>query len=128
MNYILQTIWQTFDTFHPPFREYAKRVLKLRVSPYKMACAFVLTGTVLTELIPLIISLIIQEAALGTLDGHLSIEHLRLMIIHALWILARILDLLSIIMAGLLTLIVAELLPLNYAVQRALYVNPAIIG
>ncbi|EPS36756.1 hypothetical protein H072_9573 [Dactylellina haptotyla CBS 200.50] len=88
-------------------QEYAKQVLKLRRRPYSIICAFVFTGSAMAELIPLLISLIIQEASHGTVSGNL--------------------DAISIVIAVGLVIIFVELLPLGYTVRKALFVNRFLI-
>ncbi|KAF3941408.1 hypothetical protein ABW19_dt0206942 [Dactylella cylindrospora] len=88
-------------------REYAKMILKLRKRPYSMICAFVFTGSAMAELIPLIISLIIQEISQQTVTGNLNA--------------------ISIIFAVGLVIIFVELLPLAYTVRKALFVSRFLI-
>ncbi|KAK6341869.1 hypothetical protein TWF730_001355 [Orbilia blumenaviensis] len=88
-------------------KEYAKMVLKLRRRPYNMICAFVFTGSAMAELIPLVISLIMQEISQGTVSGNLNA--------------------ISIVIAVFLVIVFVELLPLGYTVRKALFVNRFLI-
>ncbi|KAF3921705.1 hypothetical protein ABW21_db0204987 [Orbilia brochopaga] len=88
-------------------KEYAQMVLKLRKRPYNMICAFVFTGSAMAELIPLLISLIMQEVSQGTVSGNLNA--------------------ISIVVAVVLVIFFVELLPLGYTVRRALFVNKFLI-
>ncbi|KAK6353336.1 Metal transporter cnnm4 [Orbilia brochopaga] len=88
-------------------KEYAQMVLKLRKRPYSMICAFVFTGSAMAELIPLLVSLIIQEASQGTVSGNF--------------------DAISIVVAVFLIIFFVELLPLGYTVRKALFVNKFLI-
>ncbi|KAK6330977.1 hypothetical protein TWF718_003171 [Orbilia javanica] len=88
-------------------REYARMVLGLRRRPYNMICAFVFTGSAMAELIPLLISLIMQEASQGTISGNLNA--------------------ISIVIAVVLVIVFVELLPLGYTIRRALFVNTFLI-
>ncbi|KAJ6264185.1 hypothetical protein Dda_0328 [Drechslerella dactyloides] len=88
-------------------REYAAMVLELRKRPYSLICAFVFTGSAMAELIPLIISLIMQEISQGTVSGNLNA--------------------ISIVIAVVLVIVFVELLPLGYTVRKALFVNKFLI-
>ncbi|KAF3263587.1 hypothetical protein TWF192_005866 [Orbilia oligospora] len=88
-------------------QQYARMVLNLRRRPYNMICAFVFTGSAMAELIPLLISLIMQEISEGTVSGNLNA--------------------LSIVIAVALVIVFVELLPLGYTVRKALFVNTFLI-
>ncbi|KAF3151261.1 hypothetical protein TWF569_004237 [Orbilia oligospora] len=88
-------------------QQYARMVLNLRRRPYNMICAFVFTGSAMAELIPLLISLIMQEISEGTVSGNLNA--------------------LSIVIAVVLIIVFVELLPLGYTVRKALFVNTFLI-
>ncbi|KAK6522030.1 hypothetical protein TWF281_002600 [Arthrobotrys megalospora] len=88
-------------------KEYAKMVLELRKRPYNIICAFVFTGSAMAELIPLLVSLIMQEVSQGTVSGNLNA--------------------ISIVIAVVLVIVFVELLPLGYTVRRALFVNKFLI-
>ncbi|KAF3930259.1 hypothetical protein ABW20_dc0106451 [Dactylellina cionopaga] len=95
------------DTGSAKEQEYANMVLKLRRRPYSVICAFVFTGSAMAELIPLLISLIIQEVSQKTVTGNLNA--------------------ISIVIAVALVIVFVELLPLVYTVRRALFVNKFLI-
>ncbi|KAK6496428.1 hypothetical protein TWF481_002447 [Arthrobotrys musiformis] len=95
------------DSGNDKEKEYAKMVLDLRNRPYNMICAFVFTGSAMAELIPLIISLIMQEVSRGTVSGNLNA--------------------ISIVIAVILVIVFVELLPLGYTVRKALFVNTFLI-
>ncbi|KAK6502225.1 hypothetical protein TWF506_002811 [Arthrobotrys conoides] len=95
------------DSGNDKEQQYARMVLNLRRRPYSMICAFVFTGSAMAELIPLLISLIMQEVSEGTVSGNLNA--------------------ISIVIAVALVIVFVELLPLGYTVRKALFVNTFLI-